>query len=325
MRCILNRCTRPAFNLAAEEWLLRRGVQNIFMLWRNAPAVIVGRHQNTLAEIDEDFVRRRGIAVVRRITGGGAVFHDLGNVNFSFVELGARKSRRLDFQRFTIPIQGALRGLGVDCTFDGRNDLVVDGKKFSGNAQHLERDRLLHHGTLLFNSRLDDLAGALRVCPEKFQDRAVKSLPARVTMLRNYLPHLDVENFMTLLMEHMLETLPGKRCDLEKAETAVIEELECAKYASWDWNFGASPQYDFSRRTRTSAGILDVQLDVQGGVIQAAFIRGDFFALRPVEELEALLCGCRHGRDYLFARLKGVDPGDYVQGLKAEEFAECLV
>lgn len=324
MRCILNTRTRPAFNLAAEEWFLRNGTQNVFMLWRNSPSVIVGRHQNTSAEIDEDFVRRRGIEVVRRISGGGAVFHDLGNVNFSFIRLGC-SGRRMDFTRFTAPVLEALRALGVDCSFDGRNDLVVDGKKISGNAQHLEHDRLLHHGTLLFSSRLDDLAGALRACPEKFQGKAVKSLPARVAMLGSYLPDLDVETFMRLLMDTMIGTLNGTRRDLEKAEEKAIEELALARYASWDWNFGASPAYGFSRRTRTPAGVLDVRLDVQDGIINAACIRGDFFALRPVEELEAQMPGCRHEREALTVRLNHVNPHEYIHGLDTPSFIDCLL
>ena len=324
MRCILNPHTRPSFNLAAEEWLLRNSLEDLFMLWRNAPAVIVGRHQNTLAEIDLDFVQERGIAVIRRITGGGAVFHDLGNVNFSFVRLGHSEGG-LDFARFTAPVLEALRTMGVECGFDGRNDLVTGGRKFSGNAQHIERDRVLHHGTLLFDSRLEDLAGALRPDPLKFQDKAVKSLPARVGLLKEHVPHRDVEAFMRRLFAHMLRTLPGTRRDLSGKEESAIAELARTRYERWEWNFGVSPAYGFARRTRILAGVFDVRLDVRQGVIHAACIRGDFFALRPVEDLEALLCGCLHEREALTARLKSVEPGDYVQALNTENFLACLV
>jgi lipoate-protein ligase A len=324
LRCILNPHTRPSFNLAVEEWLLRNSREDVFMLWRNAPAVIVGRHQNTLAEIDQDFVRERGIAVIRRITGGGAVFHDLGNVNFSFVRLG-HSDGGLDFARFPAPVLEALRAMGVECGFDGRNDLVAGGRKFSGNAQHIERDRVLHHGTLLFDSRLEDLAGAL--CPDslKFQDKAVKSVPARVGMLKEHVPHRDVEAFMRDLFAHMLRTLPGTRRDLCVEEEKAVEELAQARYERWEWNFGISPAYGFARRARIPAGAFEVRLDVQQGVIRAACIRGDFFALRPVEELEALLCGCLHEREALAARLESADPSGYVQGLNAKDFLACLV
>ena len=323
-RCILNPHTNPPFNLAAEEWLLRNSPEHIFMLWRNAPAVIVGRHQNTAAEINQDFVRKRGIAVIRRITGGGAVFHDLGNVNFSFVRLGQREGG-LDFVRFTTPILAALHAMGVACSFDGRNDLVAGGRKFSGNAQHIERDRVLHHGTLLFDSRLECLAGALRPDPLKFQDKAVRSVPARVGMLKEHLPHMDVEEFMRQLLEHTLRTMPGTRRDLSGTEEEAIAELARTRYESWEWNFGVSPSYGFARRTRIPAGTFDIRLDVRQGIIRAVCIRGDFFALRPVEELEALLCGYPHEREALAARLESTGPGSYVQGINTGDFLSCLV
>jgi len=324
LRCIFNSHTAPAFNLAAEEWLLHNSPESLFMVWRNAPAVIVGRHQNTAAEIDHDFVRERGIAVIRRITGGGAVFHDLGNVNFSFVHLGSNAGG-LDFVRFTTPILEALQGMGVECSFGGRNDLVAGGRKFSGNAQHIERDRVLHHGTLLFDSRLDDLAGALRPDPLKFQDKAQKSVPARVCMLKEHLPLLDVEEFMRLLFAHMLQTLPGARRDLSGEEKTAIAKLAHARYESWEWNFGTSPAYGFVRRARIPAGTFDVRLDVKQGIIRAACVRGDFFAPRPVEELESLLHGCPHEREALCIRLASVWLGDYIQGLDTEDFISCLL
>ena len=324
MRCILNLNTGPPFNLAAEEWLLRNSPEDIFMLWRNAPAVIVGRHQNTAAEIDRDFVRERGIAVIRRITGGGAVFHDLGNVNFSFVHLG-HGAGGLDFARFTAPILEALRAMGVECGFDGRNDLVAGGRKFSGNAQHIEHDRVLHHGTLLFDSRLEDMAGALRPDPLKFQGKSVRSVPARVGMLKEYLPHMDVGEFMRLLFEHMLRMLSGAWRDLSGEEESAINALAHTRYESWEWNFGESPAYGFARRARISAGIFDVRLDVRQGIICAACIRGDFFVLRPVEELEALLCGLPHEREALAARLAAVEPGGYIGRLTTEDLLTCLV
>ena len=324
MRFIHNTSTHPAFNLAAEEWLLRHTDTDIFMLWRNAPAVIVGRNQNTASEIDEDFVRERGITVIRRLTGGGAVFHDLGNVNFTFIQLG-RQTKHLDFHRFTAPIMEALQAMGVDCRFEGRNDLVIDGQKFSGNAQLLEKDRVLHHGTLLFSSQMADLSGALRVNPVKYVDKAVKSVAKRVTNISSHLPEpMDVDTFVRRVMAHVSgsesETLPG----LHASEEAAINGLVESKYGTWDWNFGSSPNYGFTRGTRTEGGVVEVHLDVRHGRIEQARIFGDFFGARAVAELEALLAGCRHERSELSRHLADVRVDEFIRNVDNATFMDCL-
>lgn len=323
MRFIHNTSTDPAFNLAAEEWLLRHTETDIFMLWRNAPAVIVGRNQNTSAEIDEDFARQRGIRVIRRLTGGGAVFHDLGNVNFTFIQLGQRSS--LDFHRFTLPILEALRALGIDCRFEGRNDLVIDGRKFSGNAQTIEKDRVLHHGTLLFSAEMADLSGVLKVNQAKYADKAVKSVRKRVTNISSHLKEpLSVEDFIAHVMRLVAADIPGFRQDISSGEEADISALADAKYRTWEWNFGASPAYAFTRVTRTAGGVVEVHLDVSRGIIAEARIFGDFFGVRPVEELERQLAGCAHERKAIEDRLGRVHIGDYISGVEPRDVLHCF-
>jgi lipoate-protein ligase A len=324
MRFIHNTSTDPAFNLAAEEWLLRHTAKDVFMLWRNAPAVIVGRNQNTASEIDEDFVRERGITVIRRLTGGGAVFHDLGNVNFTFIKVG-QQSRQLDFQRFTAPILEALRALGVDCQFEGRNDLVIDGQKFSGNAQLIEKDRVLHHGTLLFSAQMADLSGALKVNRAKYVDKAVKSVAKRVTNISSHLPSpMDVQDFIAHVMHHVSTGAPQGLHALRPDEEDGIRALVASKYGTWDWNFGSSPAYGFTRSTRTAGGVVEVHLDVQHGHIRTARIFGDFFGVRPVAELEALLSGCRHERQALEERLDPVHTEAYIRDVSPAALVDCL-
>lgn len=324
MRFIHNTSTDPAFNLAAEEWLLRHTAEDVFMLWRNAPAVIVGRNQNTASEIDEDFVRERGITVIRRLTGGGAVFHDLGNVNFTFIKVG-QQSRQLDFQRFTAPILEALRALGVDCQFEGRNDLVIDGQKFSGNAQLIEKDRVLHHGTLLFSAQMADLSGALKVNRAKYVDKAVKSVAKRVTNISSHLPSpMDVQDFIAHVMHHVSTGAPQGLHALRPDEEDGIRALVASKYGTWDWNFGSSPAYGFTRSTRTAGGVVEVHLDVQHGHIRTARIFGDFFGVRPVAELEALLSGCRHERQALEERLDPVHTEAYIRDVSPAALVDCL-
>lgn len=324
MRFIYNMQTRPSFNLAAEEWLLRNTDEDVFMLWRNAPAVIVGRNQNTGAEIDENYVRANDISVIRRMTGGGAVFHDLGNVNFTFLSLGSDHSG-IDFHRFTEPVLDALQNMGVPCEFDGRNDLVIKGQKFSGNAQLLEKDRILHHGTLLFSAQMADLSAALKVNPAKYSDKAVKSVRKRVTNISSHLPEpMDVTEFIGRMMRLVSGGQKVDALDLNEAEKQAVRELEKIKYATWEWNFGHSPKYGFTRTTRTSGGTVEVHLDVAKGVIGQATIYGDFFGERPVADLAALLCGCPHEREALLRVLDGVNVGQYVLGVDAPTLVDCL-
>lgn len=324
MRYIYNQSTDPTFNLAAEEWLLAHSSDDIFMLWRNRPAVIVGRNQNTLAEIDETFTRERDIPVVRRLSGGGAVFHDLGNINFTFITSGTT-SEGLDFERFTKPIQQALLSMGVECVFSGRNDLLIEGKKFSGNAQHFHKGRILHHGTLLFASDMTDLSGALRVDPEKYRDKAVKSVRSRVTNISSHLQEpMEVTDFIVALMRFVSDNADMDAMALSEAESESIEQLAQKRYRTWDWNFGSSPTYNFARRTRTEGGLLDVNLNVKKGMILKARIFGDYFGVRDVAPLEERLLGCRHARGALEERLAGVPLDEYLHNVTLPVFLDCL-
>lgn len=324
MRYISNRSTDPALNLAAEEYLLTKSDDEVFMLWRNDSAVIVGRNQNALSQIDEAFVRERSIPVVRRLSGGGAVFHDLGNINFTFIA-NATPADGLDFQRFTTPILEALGRMGVQCAFDGRNDLVIDGKKFSGNAQHFHGGRILHHGTLLFASDIADISSALRVDPEKYRDKAIKSVKKRITNISSHLPApMEITEFIDTLMGHVSGEAVQDGLAFSEEEQAAIERLADLRYRSWDWNFGSSPTYDFTRSTRTPGGLLEVHMDVHKGRISRVRLFGDYFGVRDIGDLETLLAGCPHDRAELARRLEGVDLDQYLKGVDLPTLLDCL-
>lgn len=324
MRFIHHAFTDPAFNLAAEEWLLRNAETDVFMLWRNAPAVIVGRNQNTLSQISESFVRERGIPVIRRLTGGGAVFHDLGNLNFTFISPG-HETPALDFRRFTEPVIAAMRTMGVDCEFDGRNDLTIQGRKFSGNAQHVLRDRVLHHGTLLFASEIADLSGALRVDPEKYRDKAVKSVQRRVTNISSHLVEpMSVTEFAGRLMAHVSGGAPLGDLDLRADEIRDINRLADSRYRTWDWNYGASPKYGFTRSTRTPGGLLEVHMEVRDGIIAGLRLFGEYFGVLDIAGLEDRLIGCRHDREAMAECLADVDLDQYMRGVDLPAFFDCL-
>jgi lipoate-protein ligase A len=210
MICIKNEDTNPYFNLAAEEYVLKNFSDNAFMLWRNAPSIIVGNHQNTLAEINTEYVKENNIDVVRRLSGGGAVFHDLGNLNFTFIKNIDKNKDKVDFSTFTQPIIDVLRNMNINANFEGRNDIVIDGKKISGNAQHTNGNRILHHGTLLFSSVMTDLSNALKVNPLKFKDKAVKSVKSRVSNISDHMPEkTDVLTFRNRIMDYIVSTHEG--------------------------------------------------------------------------------------------------------------------
>lgn len=328
MLCIIRHETDPYFNLAAEEYVMTHFSRDVFMLWRNAPAIIVGRHQNTLAEINLDYVREHELPVVRRMSGGGAVFHDLGNLNFTFIAGGGPGHRTVvDFRRFTQPIIDALRGLGVDARFEGRNDLTIDGRKFSGNAEFVREGRILHHGTLLFSARMADVAAALRPDPAKFDDKAVKSVRSRVTNISEHLPRpMSVIEFRDHLMSTVMAETPDAETYAFTAEdVAAIEHLRRTKYATWEWNFGHSPRYNFSKRARTPGGTVEVTLDVAEGVIRAAHFYGDYFTHGDPADVAAALVGAAHREDALRRRLDEIHAADYFHNITADDLMSVLI
>ncbi len=314
--------TDPYFNLATEEYVLRNFQDDIFMLWRNGPSIIVGKHQNTLAEINVDFVKRNNIPVVRRLSGGGAVFHDLGNLNFTFIQSGDKEGL-IDFRKYTRPIIEVLHKMGIEAKFEGRNDLTIGGKKFSGNAEHVWKDRVLHHGTLLFSAEITDLSQALNADPEKFRDKAVKSVRSRVTNISEHLKvGMDVLQFASLVQDHMVEKYPDARfIDLSAEDHEKIYELVRSKYGTWEWNFGYSPNYNLRKVLRTStSGTIEFDLDVRNGTILMIRIFGDYFGKKDTEELETLLTGVPHQEPVIREKLSGITIGDFISHLTLDEF-----
>lgn len=317
MICINHAYTEPYFNMALEEYLLKNVKEDIFLLWRNEPAIIVGRYQNTLSEINIDFVKENNIKVVRRLTGGGAVFHDLGNLNFTFIKNG----ENTNFEDFTRPILEMLQELGVNACFEGRNDLTIEGKKFSGNAILVEKNRILEHGTLLFSSQMSNLADALKVSPLKFEDKAVKSIQKRVTNISDHLKSkITVLEFRDKLMTYVASRNKATNYQLSVKDVDAVNELKQTKYATWDWTFGKSPEYTFRKTIRTKAGNIEFNIHTKAGIIEDIKIHGDFFCLKPIEELELLLKGCKHSEKEIDERLKSVCLEDYIVNASVEEF-----
>lgn len=325
MLCIRSRTHNPAFNIATEEYLLNNKAEDCFYLYINAPCIIVGKHQNSLAEINVDYVKENGITVVRRLSGGGAVFHDPGNLNFSFIKK-TQGEKTVDFRKYTQPILDVLIDMGVDAKFEGRNDLTIDGKKFSGNAKHFHKNKILQHGTLLFSSKLPDLSAALKVNPLKFRDKAVKSVRSRVTNISEHLPApITLEEFEKRIIAHVRNLYEDTELyELTPEDNAAIQKLVDEKYGTWDWNFGTSPQYNLQRGIKTKGGHIEIDLQVAKGKILNAKIFGDFFNIRDISELEDFLTGKAHDRALLKNDLDKFGLENYLSNVSTDEFLDGL-
>lgn len=316
--------TDPAFNLAAEEYVFEKLPRDSMyvMLWQNDNAIIVGKHQNTLAQINEAFVREKGIKVVRRLSGGGAVYHDMGNLNYTIIADG---DGDLDFGRFCRIVLDALARVGVKGELNGRNDMTIDGKKFSGNAQYAKQGRVMHHGTILFDSDSSVLAGALQVDEEKIKAKGVKSVRSRVTNVRPHLPKdMPLKQFKKVLLGSILTQFPGEEYIFTPEDIAEIEKLSL-RYRDWEWNYGKSPACDLVRKQRVEGcGTVEIYMVVDQGRIQQVQFRGDFFSAREPEGLAQRLVGLPLERQALAAVLLAEDVGSFFMGLDAAGLLDIL-
>ncbi len=317
----------PYFNLASEQYLLDNISGDIFMLWRDDESVIIGKNQNAYAELDLDFVESNNIKVVRRLTGGGAVFHDPGNINFTFIVDG--ESSVLDFEKFTRPIIDAIKNLGnVDISLSGRNDILINGLKISGNAQTSYNGKTLHHGTLLYSSDLSKLSGALKVDEEKIKSKGIKSVRNRVGNIKELLnTDMDVQEFMEYLEKNILEQYGEKISCFSLAQIGEILNLSDEKYSTWEWNFGKSKEYIATKKKRYPFGSVSVSLTSEHGLINDLKITGDFFGVREISGLEKELVGCKLEKKMLVETLNKTpfSVEEYISGMGITEFVELLI
>lgn len=322
MRYIISETTDAYFNLASEEYLLKHTEEDIFYLWRNDNAIIVGTNQNALSEINVDYVKEKDIKVVRRLTGGGAVYHDLGNINYTFIENNKKSFN--DFRGFCEPITKALNELGVQAEFSGRNDMTIDGKKFSGTAQCKYKNRVMHHGTLLFSSKKADITGALKPRDIKFSGKSVKSVASRVTNISEYLKEpMDVLEFRNRVMESVAGGLINVT-SFTPEEVDKIQKLRDEKYSTWEWNFGQSPKFSMTKEGRFAGGTIEVTLDVQKGIISNLRIYGDFFGVGDIRELEGKLHGVKHQYQEVEDVLNQIDISTYMVNIQVEDLLSLL-
>ncbi|MCG8542167.1 MAG: lipoate--protein ligase [Clostridia bacterium] len=328
MISIKNESTNPYFNLALEEYVLKHLDidDSILILWQNEPTVVVGRNQNTIEEINTKYVKDKDIHVVRRLSGGGAVYHDLGNLNFTFIVEDTGDSVN-NFEKFTKPVIKALKELDIIAAFSGRNDITIEEKKFSGNAQYYYRNRLLHHGTILFNSNLDVVQEALKVKIDKIKSKGIKSVRSRVTNIYPYLKEkISVKDFKYLLLSFLFEQENEEKKEyiLTKKDLEGINELMKNRYLTWEWNYGESPNFDIQKSKRYEGGNLDIRLKVQGGIISDCKIFGDFFGRKEISELESLLKDIKYEEESIRQVLKKIDLSSYLHNIREDNFIDCL-
>lgn len=323
----------PRVNLAIEIYLLQemKVDEPILLFYINEPSIIIGRNQNTIEEINKEYVDAHGIHVVRRFSGGGAVYHDFGNLNFSFIMPDDGNSFR-DFEKLTKPIIQALHEMGVEgAQLKGRNDLVIDDMKFSGNAMYATNGRMFAHGTIMFDSDINEVVNALKVKKDKIESKGIKSIRSRVTNIKPFLPKGKQTMTTKEFRQEILLKIFGvdsvdqiKTYELTDQDWVKINELSDKYYRNWDWNYGKSPEFDIERRHRFPIGSIEVRLNVQEGKITAAKIYGDFFGLGDIKDVEDVLVGTKYEKTDLKAVIDTIDVKKYFGNIEPADLLELI-
>lgn len=328
MLTIINEKTDPRYNLALEEYVLKNlpNDNDYILLWQNEPAIIIGRNQNTIEEINRNYVEENNIHVVRRISGGGAVYHDFGNLNYTFVTTNSKDNLN-NFRKFTEPVIKALNSLGVNAEFAGRNDIVLDGKKFSGNAQTYYKDRMYHHGTILFDADLDMVARVLQVKLEKIESKGIKSNRSRVTNILPYLEKkINIKEFQNYLLTFVLETedVESKTYHLTQEDYKAIDKLMKDKYSTWEWNYGESPDFAIQKEKRFAGGKVSIHMDVKEGHIKDFKIFGDFFGRKEVSHLAEDFIGVKYQKEDVQKLLDNINIEEFFYNITKEDLLDLL-
>lgn len=317
----------PAVNLALEEYCVRKldMSDDYLLFYINEPSVIIGKHQNTIEEIDSAYVMEKGIHVVRRISGGGAVYHDKGNLNFSFMTRYSHDSIH-NFKLFTQPVIDVLAELGINAELNGRNDITVDGKKISGNAQFTDTRSMFSHGTLLFNTHLEDVVKALNVKQEKIESKGIKSVRSRVANISDYLSRqMSIDEFKQKLTDSIFKDAGSTfHYRLTHEQWNDVMKLAESKYRSWDWNFGRSPEFNIQKINRFEFGQIDARIHIRDGIISDIKIYGDFLGHGEIEDLENILKDKKYEELSLKNSVSGVDLHHYFGKITVDEFISFL-
>jgi lipoate-protein ligase A len=296
MKCLSLEKHDPFFNLSTDEYFLKNSKEDFFILGSNDRSVIIGKHQVANREADARFISEKNIPVIRRISGGGTVFHDRGNLNFTIIR-NSEPGKQIDFRKHTLPVIGFLSSVGVDARFEGKNDLKINGLKISGNAEHVFRNRILHHGTLLYDTHLEDLRSSINRNRSCYTTRAVNSNPSSVTNLKEYLRQTEgLPGLKAAIMEYFLRNERNAEIyHLQAQEVSAISELAASKYRTWEWNYAYGPEYHFFNTFKMRGTPHTCRFFVRNGVIQESEIEGS----ELLSDASNKLVGSRHMIDEL--------------------------
>lgn len=328
MYYIESACHDPMMNLALEQYVFEKldRTKEYCMLWQNDNAIIVGKHQNTFAEINRQYVDKHGIRVVRRLSGGGCVYHDLGNINFTFIAMDGTNGS-FNFSTFCRPIVNVLKQLGLEPEISGRNDITLDGKKFSGNSQYMRWGRVMHHGTIMFDSNLDVVQEALNVPKDKFSAKGFQSVRSRVTNVREHMEHpISTEEFFAVLRQFLTEEYQLVPYQLTEEDWHEVEAIRDEVYGTWEWNYGTSREYQVVKERRIDGcGKVEIHMDTDGGRISDIAFYGDYFGNGSSEELRQVLLGRRLMKEDLADALSGIRLSHFFANLAEEQFVKLVL
>lgn len=314
----------PAINLAIEEYALKHlpMEESYLLFYINQPSIIIGKHQNTIEEINQEYCKDNNVQIVRRLSGGGAVYHDLGNLNFSFITKDDGQSFH-NFLKFTQPVIDALHKMGVNAELSGRNDLQVGEKKISGNAQFSTRGRMFSHGTLMFNLNLDNVQASLNVNPEKFKSKSTKSVRSRVANISDLMEGtMTIEEFRAELLRSIfgMDVQDVPQYHLQESDWEKINQISKEHYQNWEWNYGISPESNVKHSKKFPVGIIDLRMNINEGRIHDIKIYGDFFGVGDVADIENALRGKRYEDAEVREALSNLDMKHYFGNLEMDDF-----
>lgn len=316
-----NQSRDGAYNHALEEYLIKNLKRELFMIWQNDNTVLLGRNQNPYKEVNWDYMKEIGAKLVRRPSGGGCIYTDKNIVQYTIIT----KKEEDSLRKFTEPVVNYLNEKGVKAEFTGRNDIIVDGRKISGNAQYKDRELMIHHGSIIYQDSSIDIGKLLTPAKLKLAKKSLTSVKSRITSLKSMM-NMDIAMFIEELKEyiktyyHIDENYVLSADELEK-----VEEIRKNKYANDEWTYGRYGKFDKVHSFMNDACVMDIYLKEKNNLIEDIRIDGDYFGEKAKEELENIFLGVKLEKDDLLGALSGIDMSEYIEGITKDELAENIL